>query len=93
MKPACGEKGHMQYGGAEGPASSWALELVSAFWETTTSAEGRCAGVDSHGAPQIMNIVSVKRVEKKDLEKFGRARQVHRGLSSQVLSRAPAPAI
>ena len=45
----------MQYGGAEGPASSWALELVSAFWETTTSAEGRCAGVDSHGAPQ-MNI-------------------------------------
>ena len=52
----------MQYGGAEGPASSWALELVSAFWETGTSAEGRCAGVDSHGAPQIMNIVSAKRV-------------------------------
>ena len=50
MKPACGEKGRMQHGGAEGPANSWALELVSAFWETTTSAEEMCADVDSHGA-------------------------------------------
>ena len=63
----------MQYGGAEGPASSWALELVSAFWETGTSAEGRCAGVDSHGAPQ-MNICEAHRKKKICKSSGGRAK-------------------
>ena len=45
-EPACRDEGRMRYGVVEGPANSWVLELVSALWETTTSAEGRCAGVD-----------------------------------------------